>query len=214
MNKQAGILNVLLIPVIALSILVAGLGGFGAWAYTQYQDYKNNVDQKISVAVDDAKLEQQKTLEVEFADREKSPTRKFSGPEELGTVGVTYPKTWSVYINKDGKDRTFEAYFNPNVVQPVTSGSPDALRITIQQRSYADILKTYDTLIKKGEIKATPVKLQSGEGMRLDGKFDKTTEGAMVMFSLRDKTVQVYTESKEYVNDFDKIILPTLTFIP
>lgn len=216
MNKQAGILNVLLIPVIILTLLVAGLGGFAAWSYTKYQDYKNNVDKKIDVAVADAKLKQQKELEVEFLEREKQPTRKFSGPEELGTVGVSYPKTWSVYVNRDGKtSNNFEAYFNPGVVQPVADReNHDALRITIQQRSYADILRTFDPQIKKGELKASPIKLQSGEGMRLDGKFDKTTEGAMVLFALRDKTVQVYTESKEFVADFDKIVLPTLTFIP
>jgi len=216
MNRQAGILNVLLIPVIVLTLLVAGLGVFGAWSYTKFQDYKNNTDKKIDVAVAAAKLKQQKELEVEFSEREKEPTRKYSGPEEMGTVGVSYPKTWSVYVNRDGKsDNSFEAYFNPGVVQPVTDiNSPDALRISIQQRPYADILRTYDPQIKKGELKATPVKLQSGEGIRLDGKFSKTIEGAMVMFSLRDKTVQVYTESKEFVPDFDKIILPTLTFIP
>lgn len=216
MNRQSGILNVLLIPVIVLSILAAGLGGFGAWAYTQYQDYKNNVDAKIATAVDDAKLEQQKTLEQEFAEREKLPTRKFSSPEELGTVGVTYPKTWSVYVGRDGASGGgYEAYFNPGVVPPTTNlPAKYALRITVVQRSYADILKAYDPQIKKGELKAAPIKLQSGEGMRIDGRFDKNTEGAMVAFALRDKTVQVYTQSKEFVPDFDKIILPTLTFIP
>ena len=215
-QKEAGILNILLIPVIILSVLVAGLGVFGAWSYTKYQDYKNNVDKKIAAAVTDAKVKQQKELEAAFAEREKQPTRKFSGPEQLGSVGVTYPKTWSVYIDRDGIASTnnFEAYFNPGVVKPVSGKNPDALRISIQQKDYARTLQGYANEIKKGELKAAPIKLQSGEGTRLDGKFDKEIEGAMIIFALRDKTVQIYTESKEFIPDFDKIVLPTLTFIP
>ncbi|HSX28108.1 MAG TPA: hypothetical protein VLF60_01520 [Candidatus Saccharimonadales bacterium] len=215
-SREAGILNVLLVPVIVLCILAAGVTAFGAWSYTKYQDYKNNTDQKVAAAVTDAKQKQQTELAAQFAEQAKSPTRKFSGPEQLGTVGVTYPKTWSVYVGQDGStDNQFEAYFNPDVVPPITDHKYTyALRITIQQRDYADFLKTFDSQIQKGLLKATPIKLQSGEGMRLDGTFVNKTEGAMVLFALRDKVVQVYTESKEFVPDFDKTILPTLTFIP
>lgn len=215
-NRQAGLLNVLLIPVIVLALLVAGLGAFGAWSYTQVQDYKVNMDEKVAAQVDGVKEKQKKELEEDFAEREKQPTRKFSSPEHLGTVSVQYPKTWSVYIDKDGStsNRQFEAYFNPNAVTPVTGGKPDALRVSIQQREYAQILKTFETKIKKGELRTTPIKLQYGEGLRLDGFFNKDIEGSLIMFTLRDKTVQISTESRAFMNDFDKIVLPSLTFVP
>lgn len=213
MNRQAGILNVLVIPVVVLSLLVAGLGVFGVWAYMQYKDYKDNVDKKISVAVADAKLEQQKELEVDFAEREKQPVRTFKGPAELGTVSFTYPKTWSAYVESSNN---YEAYFAPLVVPAVGSKNNYALRVTVQNKDYSQILQSYQALIKTGSLKSTTVKLKGGqEGIRLDGTFNKSTgqEGSMVIFQLRDKTVQVFTQSKEYSNDFNTIILPTLNFI-
>lgn len=217
MNRQAGILNVLVIPVVILSVLVAGLGAFGVWAYLQYKDYKGNVDKKISVAVADAKLAQQKELEVDFAEREKQPTRQFKGPSEFGTLSFKYPKTWSVFVENDGSGGAgYEAYYMPLTVPPINAKTNFALRVTIQNKDYSTILKSYQSQLKTGALKSSTIKLKGGqEGIRLDGQFNKSTgqEGTMVLFQLRDKTVQVYTQSKEFVPDFDKIILPELNFI-
>lgn len=210
---QRGEVNPLLLISIVLTILVLGLGSFGIWAYINYTDQKNNVDQKISAAVAVAKQQQSTEDEAKFAEREKQPTRQFAGPEDLGRVQVNYPKTWSVYIDKDGSGNSnYEAYFSAGAVAPINSKTPYALRITIEKKSYEEIVKEYQEQVKKGELKSSPVTLQGQTGTRLDGKFSKDISGSMVLFKVRDKTLQVYTQSPTFTSDYDNIILPSLIF--
>jgi hypothetical protein len=218
MKKESGILNVLVIPVVVLGVLVAGLAAFGVWSYQKYQDYKSNTDQKVSVAVDDAKTRQKQQLQALFLEEEKKPTRKFSSPSTLGTVNFQYPKTWSVYIANDAKtDDQYDAYFNPDAVQPVQSDlqHPSALHVIVSTQEYSSILSNYSAMVQQKKLTATPIKLKAGSGMRFDGTFsDSGFKGAQIVFPLRDKTVQVFAENQQFVKDFDSIIVPSLNFIP
>ena|SRR5688572_8950407 len=211
-NLQYGMINPLLIMTIVLSVLAAGLGGFALWSFVNYQDQKNNVDAKISAAVASAKQQQGTEDEKLFAEREKEPTREIVGPDDLGRVSLKYPKTWSVYLEKDGGNRQYEAYLHPGVVPAITSGTSFALRISIDSRAYNDIIATFQDRVKKGDLKATPVAVQGENGTRLDGAFSKDVQGSMVIFKVRDKTLRVYTEAKSFQADFDNIVLPSLNF--
>lgn len=211
--NQAGEVNPLLLISIILTILVLGLGSFSIWSYVNYTDQKNNVDQKISAAVADAKRQQSTDDEAKFAEREKQPTRQFIGPDDLGRVQLNYPKTWSVYVDQDGAGASnYESYFSTGVVPPVKGKTPYALRITIIKKPYESILQTFQEQVKKGELKSSPITLQGQTGTRLDGNFSKDIQGSMVIFKVRDKTLEVYTQSPTFVPDYNQIVLPSLTF--
>ncbi len=211
--NQAGEVNPLLLISIILTILVLGLGSFSIWSYVNYTDQKNNVDQKISAAVADAKRQQSTDDEAKFAEREKQPTRQFIGPDDLGRVQLNYPKTWSVYVDQDGAGTSnYESYFSTGVVPPVKGKTPYALRVTIIKKSYESILQTFQEQVKKGDLKSSPITLQGQTGTRLDGSFTKDIQGSMVIFKVRDKTLEVYTQSPTFVPDYNQIILPSLTF--
>ncbi len=212
-NDERGEVNPLLLISIVLTILVLGLGSFGIWSYVNYSDQKNNVDQKISAAVADAKRQQTSDDQASFAEQEKQPTRQFIGPDDLGRVQVNYPKTWSVYVDKDGSGtNNYEAYFAAGVVPPIDSKTPYALRITVENKTYDDVLKAFQDTVKKGDLKSSPVTLQGQTGTRLDGNFSKTVSGSMVLFKVRDKTLEVYTQSPTFASDYNNIILPSLIF--
>lgn len=212
-NDQRGEVNPLLLISIVLTVLVLGLGSFGIWSYVNYSDQKNNVDQKISAAVAVAKQQQTTADQASFAEQEKQPTRQFTGPDDLGRVQLSYPKTWSVYVDKDGSNNTnYEAYFAAGVVPPIDSKVPYALRITVENKTYDDVLKAFQDTVKKGDLKSSPVTLQGQTGTRLDGNFSKTVSGSMVLFKVRDKTLEVYTQSPTFASDYNNIILPSLIF--
>ena len=86
--------------------------------------------------------------------------------------------------------------------------------MSVSNRNFADENKTYEPLIKKGDLKTKSVQVSGVTGTRLDGFFKKDQEGSMVIFPLRDKTLRVWTESKEFRGDFDNIVLKNLTFVP
>lgn len=210
-THESGMVHPLLLSTIVLAVLTAGLGGFSIWSFINYQDQKNNTDAKISVAVADAKATQSALDQTAFAEQEKAPNRQIIGPVDLGQVTFSYPKTWSVYVEKSNASG-YEAYFHPLVVPPVTTGTPYALRVSIIDSKYESVLGGFNERLKAGQLKANPITLANVDGTRLDGAFSGTVRGSMVLFKIRDKTLQVFTQAEIYKNDFDNIILKSLQF--
>jgi hypothetical protein len=219
MNRlnQQGRVNALLIPLVLVVLLFLIAGSFGIWAFMSRQDYKNNVDEKIKTAVVVADKETATRKDNEFAEKEKLPLRTYSGPAAYGSVVLQYPKTWSAYVGeKPGNTSPVEAWFHPGFV-PVAQGTDTsyALRLQVTGTSYADVIKGYDNSVKSGKAKAspyTPAKNPSITGTRFDGEISPGKTGAMVIVPLRDKTLKIWTESSDYVNDFNTNILPNYSF--
>lgn len=215
MFSSRGAASPLIITTIILAVLALALVAFGVWSYTNYLDYKNNADAKIDKAVNQAKTAQKTEDEASFAEREKSPLRQFSAPEDFGQVIFDFPKTWSVYIGEEGsRSGSFEVYFHPGAVVSTSKKTPYALRLSIASKAYEEVLKTFQAQINKGDLRASTVTVNNESGTRLDGTFAGSLKGAMVLLKLRDKTIQVYTESEDFIGDFNNIILPSLKFNP
>lgn len=211
-NEQGGI-RPLLIATIALTLLVVGLGGFSVWSYTNYLDQKDNVDRRVSQAVAAAKEAQNALNEADFAERQKSPVQQFVGPSDLGQVSFDYPKTWSGYVDT-ATTASYDAYFGPGVLPPVSSRKPSALRVVITNTSYQSALALYKQDIKDGKLEASTVQSSGQDGMRLEGKFNDTIDGVMILMKIRDRTLKLYTESRLYQTDFDEVVFPSLKFNP
>lgn len=217
-SSQSGAVNPLVISNIIVSLIAISLAGVAVWSYTNYSDQKNNVDSKIEAAVTTAKKEQSAADAAEFAEREKSPTREFVGPVDLGRVSFQYPKTWSVYVADDGTRGEYAAYLHPLVVSPVSSSSNNpnvyALRVEIKNRVYEEVLKGYEGAVEKGDLKSAPITVGGFSGIRLAGTIDRNRKGTIVVFKVRDKTLTLTTDTEAFVTDFDNTILETLSFNP
>ena len=210
-NEQGGVSGSLL-AIIALVILVLAAGSTAIWAYVNYNEQKSNVDGKIDLAVAEAKKVQGDADEVKFAQREKEPNRQFTGPDDYGRVTFDYPKTWSVYIAKDVREGgNYEAYLNPITVPPVSDKQQFSLRVTIEQRDYDQVVKTYQELVKKGTLRSSATSANGNNGTRLDGNFTKDIRGSAVIYKVRDKTVTLRTDADTFKPDFENII-KTLNF--
>lgn len=212
LSDQRGEFNPLIVITIVLGVLFVAAGGFGIWAYINYSDQKNNVDQKISAAESEARRAQSEADQTTFAEQEKLPNQQFVGPDDLGRVAFMYPKTWSSYVDKDGSNGTFEAYFQPGTVPPLSSKTPYALRVSIDDKSYESSLDSYSDAVKKGDIKSTAATVNGMSGNRLEGKIEKDVDGVMLVFKVRDKTLKIYTESRTFQADLENTVLTSLTF--
>lgn len=212
-TREAGSVNPLVVSNVVTGLLAVGLVGFSIWAYMGYSDHKNNVDSKVAAAVQVAKKEQADLDEKSFIEREKQPTREFVGPDDLGRVTFQYPKTWSVYIatNSGGK---FEAYLNPISVPPVNNSQPYATRVTVEDKPYDTIIKSYERRVAAKELTSSPFTVGSFTGIRLDGTFTKERKGSAVIFKVRDKTLTVASDAESFRADYDNIVIKTLSFNP
>jgi hypothetical protein len=222
-NSGNGSKNKLLITIILVVLLLASVG-FGAWAFTSMQDYKNKTDQKIATAVEAAKKEQAAQLQTQFAQQTKSPYKVFQGSATYGSISFNYPKSWSVYDDSSSSSEPINAYFHPGIVPSTQSNTAYALRVELVNTDYAQVLQTFGSSISSGDITATayvPIKLKGvtnvTAGVYLSGKINSANsdqKGYMMVIKVRDKTLQVYTQSVEYKSDFDKIVLASLKFVP
>lgn len=212
--SESGAVNPLVVSNILVGLLAVGLAAFGVWSYVNYTDQKDNVDSKVAVAVADAKKEQAAKDEADFVEREKEPNRTFVGPDDLGRVTFAYPKTWSVYVGKDGTSGEYEAYLHPVVVPTVANTQPYAVRVVIKNEGYDETLKAFERKVTTKELTSAPVTIGEFKGIRLDGAFTKERKGSTVVFKVRDKTLMVASDSESFTKDFNETVLPSLSFNP
>lgn len=208
----------LIISLIVSLLLLLGAIGFGVWAYGGREDYKNNVDQKISAAVDVAKQQKSEEKDKEFIEKEKNPYKTYKGPSTFASINITYPKTWAAFVTEtDKSSNPVDGYFHPNFVPGVQSGTAFALRIQMVNQPYNQQLKEFESKTKQGKVKVSPYKAPKVPdvlGSRIEGEINTGQKDYMVMFPVRDKTLKVWTESESFLKDLDGIILPNLTFVP
>jgi hypothetical protein len=217
--NQRGSVDSWLIAFIFATIGLLAAGGFGVWAYMGRQDYKQNVDSKIEVAVTEAVKINSANKDKQFKEEEKNPLRTYKGPAQYGGVSISYPKTWNIYMDETGRGTlALDGTLNPEFVPGLQSKSSTALRIQVINQQYTDAIRTIEQNAKLGKVRVTPFKsdkvADSRVGLRADGEVELGKQGSLVILPLRDKTLKLWTESPQFVADFNTIILPNLNFVP
>lgn len=209
-KRHSWVETVALVFACLIAITFAGLF---IWKYMEWDSVKTDVDGQIDAAVAIAVSENTTKLENEFTEREKYPYKTFSGPADYGSLSFEYPKTWNVYIAKDaatGGD--FEAYFNPGEVQPVSTTTINALRVTIQNQSFDSVVRSYDNAIKNGTLSISTRNIGSAVANIYTGQITRDMRGVIAIFKIRDKTVTLRTDAELFADEFYKL-LDTITFV-
>lgn len=204
----------LIVTSIVSTIFALGFAGLGIWAYISYTDEKTDVEERIELAAASREKAQKEADAIEYAKRLKEPYWKFDGPADYGGLSFKYPKTWDVYVAKEGRDgKGYEAYLDKGTVPPVSDKQQFGLRVTITNTSYDKVVGEYDDQVKKNELKSSAVKVNGQDGIRFDGNFTKDLRGSAVIFKIRDKTLIMQTDinSGEIKDDFEALI-KTVTF--
>ena len=199
------IIKTILLIFFVLTTLIAGY--FVYYYYREYTIARTDIDAQIAEAVAKAEKDKTSELEAEFAEREKSPYSTFSGPADYGELTFNYPKTWSVYIEKDAiKGGDFVAYLNPGVVNPISKTTINSLRVTISTSAIDTVTKTYQKLVDKGQLTAETTIVNGETALRYTGTFSDGQHGSAVLFKLRDKTVTLRTDAEIFFDDFNHIL--------
>ena len=219
LNDNGGIAAVVTISLLA-AFFTAALG-FAVWAYQGRQDYKNNSDQKVAAAVVTAKDQQKKEDAKAITDAKNNPFDMYQGPEQYGSLVVKYPRSWSAYVDATGKSSAvIDGYFEPGTVPSLNdTGSVFALRLQVLSQSYSDVVSGISSQQNGATTKAKVApyslpKVPSIVGIRVDGPLTQNKTGSMIVLPLRDKTIEIWTESTQFQPDFNTNILPNISFSP
>lgn len=216
-----GEINVLIVPLILITLFFIGAATFAVYAYSGMNDYKLNSDKKVAAAVTVAKEETSIEKDKQHAEADKQPLKTYTGPEQYGSLRISYPKTWSGYVvvGTSG-NQPLDAYFQPGVVPAISDqASTFALRVQVVNQSYVTVANQYNNMVTNKTLTASAYalpKVPNVVGIRYEGVIDtsKKVSGSIIILPLRDKTLKLYTESPTYANDFNTNILPNLTFSP
>src|SRR6266576_1174967 len=201
---------------ILIILLIAALA-FGGWSFSKMQDYKNNSDKKAAVAVEAAKKLQATQLQAQFNEQNKSPYKVFHGLPTYGSISFNYPKTWSTYVDATNTNEPINVYFNPDEVPGVQSKTAFGLRVELVSTDYSQLLQQFNSQVTQGTLTArayVPPKMQGVAnvvaGTYFNGQInnqDPTQKGNMVVIKVRDKTLQIYTETDQFSSDFNNTVL-------
>ena len=207
-GKVANLIKIIAIVILSMTTLT--FVGLFIWMMVQYNDVSTDVNAQIKTAVDAAKMEQALEDEAEFAEREKDPYRDFAGPADYGQLSFKYPKTWSVYIASDAsKGGDYEAYLNPIEVNPVSANTINALRVTIRDKAFDDVVQEYQRFMENRDanLSVESVTVAGATANRYTGTIPNTElNGVIVIFKIRDKTAILQTDSMLFVEDFNTLL--------
>jgi hypothetical protein len=219
-HNQDGAVNSAIISLILAILLLIGAAGFGGWAFNSRQDYKNHTDAKINLAVAAAKQQQGQTDQARFAEEAKQPLQTYQGPEAFGSLVVSYPKTWSAYVDASGTGNALvDGYFAPGVVPSITNqNSVFALRIQVLNQAYTQALQNFAGQQTTGKVTVNAYalpKLPKVVGVEVIGQLaNQGPTTTMIVLPLRSQTLEISTQGSTYLNDFNNNILPNFSFSP
>lgn len=218
-GQNGSVTSLAVVSSLAVALVAAII--FGAWAFMGRQDFKTNSDKKIATAVEGAKKTQADELQKAFAEQAKLPYKTYKGSVTYGSLVFNYPNSWSGYVDESSSNEPIDGYFHPGIVPGLQSDTSYALRVELVNSDYTSVLAQHDSQIQDGSVRASayiPPKMVGvtnvQPGTRLDGALDQDTTGSLVIIKVRDKTLTVYTESNDFINDFNNTVLPSLTFAP
>ena len=217
MNKlyknQKGAVDPLVFPFTIAVVIALILGAFGFYSYAQLGDAQNNVDQKVADALEAERAVIRAEETEKFAEREKAPYRTYQSSSSLSSIVLKYPKTWSSYVEEGGRSSIeLSAYFHPGYVRGASSDTLVATRLELRDKSFAETVKTYQKKVDEGLAKASAITVSGAKGLKVTGNFEKKLVGTLVAVPVRDKTIVVWTESADFNNDFNNIVIANLEF--
>lgn len=217
-KSDRGAIQTSMLVTIVMSVLFVGSLIFGLSMFVGKNDLQKNLDKKVQAQVGTAVKQAETKLQATHDEQDKSLVKNYTGPATFGTVSIDYPKTYSAYVDETSSGTTaVNAYFMPNVVPKEDRSTTYALRMQVVQTSYDSLVKTFDTNLKAGKVTVKPFradKVNSVLGVRIDGEISTGKQGSLILIPLRDKTIKIWTEGKDYVGDFDKYVVPSINFVP
>lgn len=207
-KKSSGLAETIVLIVVCL--IAAAAIVFAVYFFMQYNDLKNDFESQKSVAVADAVAKQQEEDNAKFAEEEKQPFSKFTGPSDYGSLSFEYPKTWSVYVESDGTNNSdFVAYFRPGQVDPIDDESSRyALRFIILNEQISSVQRAYDSNVTAGTLTSSVFNADNSKitGTKYVGMVGDNMDGISVLVKVNDKTAIFQTDSQVYAQDFETLL--------
>jgi hypothetical protein len=191
-----------------LVFLVVVLGSLSGWALHKYQQERTGVQQRIDEEVQKARQEQRRADEARFEQERKTPYKVYTAPSVYGSIAVSYPKSWSVYVEDDTSGNTnIDLFIHPDIIRRQGGRDrPLAFRMQLENGLFADVTDEYRNDVENGDLKANDVTISGIKGVRYEGNIQDEHQGSLVALPYRDRTILMWMESRDFSKEFNTIL--------
>lgn len=196
--------------LVGVCLIAAAAIVFAVIFFMQYNELKTNYDSEKNLEISKAVKAQQDKDEAAYEERAKEPNYSFTGPSDYGSISFEYPKTWSVFVEKDGTNNNdYVAYFQPKQIDPITSkDSRYALRFQILNRQITTVQSSYESKIRSGKLTSRTFSTDDNalSGTWYEGEISDGIRGIVILLKVNDKTLLLQTDAEAYRSDFEKLV--------
>lgn len=195
--------------VLVLLLLVLGLGAFSGWLWLNGNG--ETPEQQLTVAVSEARRLQREEDQARFDEERQSPYRRYEAPDIYGDITVRFPKNWNLYVQDDSEKATeIDLYMNPDFIR-IQAGVDTvyAFRMQLNDELFDEQNQNFAEAARDGDLKASSITVSGLEGVLYDGEIAKGHEGLLAVLPYRDKTLVLWTESRQYADEFTQILQRT-----
>ena len=198
-HYRSGDINTLVIVVIAMGMVIIGLGVVSIWLLTDKAAIESAKEAEIASAVAVAERDTKMATDKYWQERMLDDKIEFNGPSDLGALTFRYPRIWNMHITNDGtRGSSFEAYFHIDHVPMINKASGQYnLRVEILNQQYDTFVARLANSVQKGDLTARPLVLQQVSlvtGTRYDGALSREIRGSQAVFKFLDKTIIIRTD--------------------
>jgi hypothetical protein len=212
--KQRGSISLHLVLTIFLGIGMVLFGVLAILAYNDNTYIHNNLKVLESQAAADASTQQKNSDDAANIRANELPYRTYTADPVDGSFQLQIPKDWSLYVGENNSSGTtpLDIAADPNyVLYNLSSGNnvinTDAFHLQLQNRSVQQVVQGYDSQIKNKELTSKAVTVSGISATWLQGTIDNERhDGVVVIVPTRDQTMVIWTDSLDYLNEFNTIL--------
>ncbi len=186
-------------------------GVMAVLAYRSSSSATENLDSQVATARQDSAAKQKKLDDEANVKANESPYRTYTAEAVDGGFQLQIPKSWSLYAgHNSGSTIQLDIAANPSIVNyNLASGgiSTQAFKLQLVRKSAQDVVKGFDEKIKKKEVTSSSLKVSGITATKLDGAIDdQRHNGSVIILTVRDKTMIITNEDKNYTSEFQQIL--------
>jgi hypothetical protein len=199
-------------PIIFVLLLLLGLGtaGFGILTLTfatKASTATKTLEAQKAAAAAAAKDEQKKADDAAALHANESPFRAYTAPGPYGGFVISFPKTWSSYVDEEPQGTQVKLILNPEFIRRINgTDQKNATQVTFIEQTKEKYLSQFAGNLKKGAQKQSDTTVSGQAAYNLTGTFPDRRTVHMVVVPVRDKVLVFSNENSQYEAEFNQIL--------
>jgi hypothetical protein len=211
LRKDEGEVNILLISTIVFGIIALGFSITSVLAITDAQHSRSTLDSQKKTAYSSGQNDQKAQDAKDQLAANESPFRSYVASELFGNFEIKFPKNWNAYVVEDLSSTTqVNLTLQPDLVR-LNGGQGKAnnyaFRALLIKTDSTTLNKTFADRIKNKKLTTKNVTVSGITATQYIGALDDTHNGIMTVVPVRDKSLELITDSTtDYLGEYNQIL--------